>query len=155
MAYPEIDLPMYEPLKAISAELFLPNINLIEPNSITLLETNQRSSRPTWSASTTSSRASCCGASTRPTSAAATSASSGTCAASSTATAETATRCSEKLHDIPPLHTWPRDSALGDHDNRERAGRRTSEELVLVIRGELLKKYPNAVIYAPARGSGR
>ena len=31
MAYPRIDLPMYEPLKAISAELFLPNINLIPP----------------------------------------------------------------------------------------------------------------------------
>ena len=42
MAYPGIDLPMYEPLKAISAELFLPNINLIEQNSITLLETNQK-----------------------------------------------------------------------------------------------------------------
>ena len=42
MAYPEIDLPMYEPLKAISTELFLPNINLIEQNSITLLETNQK-----------------------------------------------------------------------------------------------------------------
>ena len=41
MAYPKIDLPMYEPLKAISIELFLPNINLIAPNSITLIETNQ------------------------------------------------------------------------------------------------------------------
>ena len=29
MAYPKIDLPMYEPLKGISIELFLPNINLI------------------------------------------------------------------------------------------------------------------------------
>ena len=42
MAYPRIDLPMYAPLKEISAELFLPNINLIPPNSITLVETNQR-----------------------------------------------------------------------------------------------------------------
>ena len=41
MAYPKIDLPMYEPLKEISVELFLPNINLIAPNSITLIETNQ------------------------------------------------------------------------------------------------------------------
>ena len=32
---------MYEPLKNLSSELFLPNINLIEPNSVTLLETNQ------------------------------------------------------------------------------------------------------------------
>ena len=42
MAYPKIDLPMYQPLKEISVELFLPNINLIPPNSITLIETNQR-----------------------------------------------------------------------------------------------------------------
>ena len=41
MAYPVIDIPMYEPLKNLSPELFLPNINLIEPNSVTLLETNQ------------------------------------------------------------------------------------------------------------------
>ena len=33
---------MYKPLAEISADLFLPNINLIEYNSITLLETNQR-----------------------------------------------------------------------------------------------------------------
>ena len=42
MVYPEIDLPMYEPLRDVSPELFLPNIDLIEPNSVTLLETNQR-----------------------------------------------------------------------------------------------------------------
>src|SRR5205823_4251410 len=42
MAYPVFDLPMYEPLTDISSELFLPNLNLIEQNSITLLETNRR-----------------------------------------------------------------------------------------------------------------
>ena len=41
MAYPEIDLPMYKPLADYSSELFLPNINFIEQNSISLLETNQ------------------------------------------------------------------------------------------------------------------
>ena len=41
MAYPEIDIPMYEPLKKLSDELFLPNLNLIPQNTITLLETNQ------------------------------------------------------------------------------------------------------------------
>jgi hypothetical protein len=38
-------------------------------------------------------------------------------------------------------------SALGDHDNREVDGAK-EDELVLVIRGELLKRYPTAVIYA-------
>ena len=53
----------------------------------------------------------------------------------------------ERLRDIPPIHTWARRSALGDHDNRD-AGGPAREELVLVLRGDLLKRYPNAVIYA-------
>ena len=53
----------------------------------------------------------------------------------------------EKLRDIPPLHLWSQNSALGEHDNREQGGE-SEDELVLVIRGELLKRYPNAVIYA-------
>jgi len=53
----------------------------------------------------------------------------------------------EDLKDIPELHRWKKNSALGDHDNREE-GTDKEEEVVLVIRGELLKKYPNAVIYA-------
>jgi hypothetical protein len=53
----------------------------------------------------------------------------------------------EELKDIPPLHLWSRFSKLGDHDHRE-TERENKEELVLVIRGDLLKKYPNAVIYA-------
>ena len=53
----------------------------------------------------------------------------------------------EKLRDIPPLHQWSRRSDLGDHDHREHGGDK-EEEVVLVIRGELLKKYPTAVVYA-------
>jgi hypothetical protein len=53
----------------------------------------------------------------------------------------------ERLRDIPELHRWSRDSELGDHDYREEQGDK-EEEIVLAIRGELLKKYPSAVIYA-------
>jgi len=53
----------------------------------------------------------------------------------------------EKLRDIQPLHRWAIDSPLGAHDNREQ-GSASEDELVLVIRGELLKRYPTAVIYA-------
>jgi hypothetical protein len=53
----------------------------------------------------------------------------------------------EKLYDIPELHRWPQASKLGAHNNRASAGE-VGEEAVLVIRGELLKKYPTAVIYA-------
>lgn len=147
MAYPVIDVPMYKPLTDRSAELFLPNINLIEQNSITLLETNQKfiesymvglnhefsrellwREYPTdmmgsyfrqfWDVSTFFDPSN---------------------------TDNEALK--EKLRDIPPLHTWIPTSKLGEHDNREQGGT-NEEELVLVIRGELLKKYPTAVIYA-------
>jgi hypothetical protein len=147
-AYPVFDLPMYRPLLDISAELFLPNLNLIEPNSVTLLETNQPfieaymvglnhefARELLWREYPTDQRGSYfrqfwdVSAYLDP-------------APSAGADAQR-----EKLRDIPPLHRWSRSSRLGDHDNREVAGSRENEA-VLTIRGELLKKYPNAVIYA-------
>ncbi len=47
----------------------------------------------------------------------------------------------EKLADIKPLTQW-QDSILGENRNGP------VERLVLVIRGDLLKRYPNAAIYA-------
>jgi len=147
MVYPEIDAPMYEPLKDISSELFLPNINLIGNDTITLLETNQRfieaymvglnhefARELLWREYPTDSRGSyfrqfwdvrtlLAAASVDP------------------------VALRERLHDIPELHTWPVDSPLGAHDHREVQGR-AEKELVLVIRGELLKRYPTAVVYA-------
>jgi hypothetical protein len=147
MAYPKIDLPMYEPLKKKSIELFLPNINLVAPNSITLIETNQKfiesymvglnhefGRKLLWRGYPTDQRGSYFrqfwdvrsfidseGLSQDP--------------------------LKEKLYDIPELHRWRRSSNLGDHNNRASPGE-VGEEAVLVIRGELLKKYPTAVIYA-------
>lgn len=147
MVYPEIDTPMYEPLKALGSELFVPNLQLIPVNSITLLETNQKfiesymvglnhefSRELLWREYPTDQRGSTfrqfwdvrgflAEAATDPDS----------------------TR--ERLRDIPELHRWNLSSDLGDHDHREAQGDK-EEEIVLVIRGELLKKYPNAVIYA-------
>jgi hypothetical protein len=152
-AYPRFDLPMYKPLASISAELFLPNINLIEFNSITLLESNQafiesymvglnhefarellwreyptdqRGSyfRQFWDVTTLLN------------------------AENPTNDPEKAEEIREKYRDIPKLHRWPRSSKLGSHDHRQKPGEPALEEVVLVIRGELLKKYPNAVIYA-------
>ncbi|SHM62115.1 hypothetical protein SAMN05444266_109221 [Chitinophaga jiangningensis] len=148
MAYPVIDVPMYKPLTDISSELFLPNINLISQNTISLLETNQpfieaymvgvnhefvrelvwreyptdnraSSFRQFWDVSTFLN-------------------------VDDSLNSE---QLKEKLRDIPPLHKWSRYSKIGTHDNRETNGPQ-EEDVVLVIRGELLKKYPNAVIYA-------
>ena len=151
MAYPRINKPMYEELKRISDELFLPNVDKIERNSMTLLETNQqfiesymvglnhefarellwreyptdqRGSyfRQFWDVSATLKDPALKG---KP---------------------EEIAR--EPYYDIPKLHLWRRASKLGGHDHRQKPGEPPREELVLVIRGELLKKYPNTVIYA-------
>jgi hypothetical protein len=147
MVYPEIDLPMYEPLKETSTELFLPNIQLVSNNSITLLEANQKfieaymvglnhefARELLWRQYPTDQRGSyfrqfwdirgyLAAAATDP------------------------EALRERLLDILELHRWDVDTGLGEHDNRKAAGDKENE-LVLVIRGELLKKYPTAVIYA-------
>ena len=147
MAYPVIDLPMYEPLKNLSSELFLPNINLIEPNSVTLLQNNQRfiesymvglnhefARELLWREYPTDQRGS-------------TFRQFWDVRGFFNADSLDDETLKEKLRDIPPLHRWATNSELGDHDHRELTGEK-EDELVLVIRGELLKRYPNAVIYA-------
>lgn len=147
MAYPVIGQPMYEPLAKLSSELFLPNLNLIEQNTITLLETNERfieaymtglnhefARELLWREYPTDQRCSTfrqfwdVSGYFDP------------------SLPDDATRA-EKLRDITPLHTWATNSELGTHNNRRPPGQQ-NDQLVLVIRGELLKRYPNAVIYA-------
>jgi hypothetical protein len=146
MAYPEIDVPMYEPLKN-PPELLLPNINLIPPNSVTLLETNEKfieaymaglnhefARELLWREYPTDQRGSYfrqfwdVGS------------------FFNTENLDDAA-LKEKLRDITRLDHWLLTSKLGTHNNRvmSSGGEAT---VVLVIRGELLKRYPNAVIYA-------
>ncbi|HVE87930.1 MAG TPA: hypothetical protein VND93_33965 [Myxococcales bacterium] len=150
MAYPEFDLPMYEPLVKAGTELFVPNLHLVEPDSVTLLETNQRfieaymvglnhefARELLWREYPTDQRGSYFRQFWD--------------VRKKLAAAPNPAAAREQLKDIKPLHQWPADSDLGDHDNRE-AGPEPEEELVLVIRGELLKKYPNTVLSAqPAK----
>jgi hypothetical protein len=51
----------------------------------------------------------------------------------------------ELLKDIPPIHTWPKPLPLGDHPNRTDI---PVNNVVLLVRGELFKRYPNAIVYA-------
>jgi hypothetical protein len=51
----------------------------------------------------------------------------------------------QKLKDIPPLHVWPPDNRLGGNPNRVETG---GGNLVLFVRGELLRRYPSCVVYA-------
>jgi hypothetical protein len=51
----------------------------------------------------------------------------------------------ELLKDIPPINTWPLSQALGLNENRTDV---VADNVVLLIRGELLRRYPNTVIFA-------
>lgn len=144
MFYPKFETPMYKPLSDMSSELFLPNISLIPANSMTLLESNQRfieaymvglnhemARELLWNEYPTDQRGSyfrqfwdvAILLPPNPTEA-----------------------DREELRDIPRLHEWSRFSQLGAHNARAAKG--ANALLVLVIRGELLKRYPTAVIYA-------
>jgi len=147
MAYPVIDLPMYQALLGLSVETFVPNLTKLPPNTITLLETNQEfieaflvglnhelARELLWREYPTDQRGTPFRqfwdprtALPRPN--------------------ESPADRRERLYDILPIHKWPPTAALGKNDNRE-AGGPQEDELVLVIRGELLKKYPTAAIYA-------
>ena len=63
---------------------------------------------------------------------------------------KTAAQIEEELLDITQLHTWDRGTALGSHENRPLPSGAEPDEarLVLVVRGDLLKKYPTTMIYA-------
>jgi hypothetical protein len=57
----------------------------------------------------------------------------------------------EQLKDVTMLHTWQSTSLLGAHKPPPGANADVQpgdKQLVLVVRGELLKRYPNTVIYA-------
>jgi len=148
MAYPKIDLPMYQPLEEQSADRLLPNINKIARNSITLMETNQRfveaymvglnyefARKLLWREYPTDQRGSYFRQfwSVGDT-------------IDSEGLSEDALK--EKLYDIPEIHRWALTSALGEHNNRIPPGQPAVPQAVLIIRGELLKKYPNTVIFA-------
>ncbi|GAB3951925.1 hypothetical protein GCM10029976_089230 [Kribbella albertanoniae] len=139
MAYPVFDEPMYESLLKLSPDLFVPNIGLVEQNSITLLETDQEfiesylvglnhefARELLWREFPTDLR----GTPFRQ-----------------FWDVNTIPGPREQLYDIPPVHEWTPESVLGGHDHRE-ATKENEDELVLVIRGDLLKKYPTAAIYA-------
>lgn len=151
MAHPVFQDPMYEGLRDISSELLIPNLNLIPNNTVSLLETNrafveaymvgvnhEMGSELLWREFPTDQRGSYFrqfwdvgdivdrdGD-------------------------KAAAELEEELKDIKPLHTWGKSTGLGTHENRDlpTGAEPGDARLVLVIRGDLLKKYPTAVIYA-------
>ena len=153
--YPRIDAPMYKPLKDLGDDLFVPNLDLIERETVVALRTNQEfiesymvgvnhefSRELLWREYPTDQR--------------------GTTfrqfwdvTGHFDPNETDAEVLREKLYDIPPIHRWRSDSELGEHDNRQPDPGVERDEIVLVIRGELLKKYPTTVVYAHAAEWGR
>ena len=128
---PEIDRPMYEPLAELSKEALLPGLESIAVNSVTLAETNPRfieaymaglnhemGRELLWRRFPTDQRKTFFRQFWDPVGAAG--------------------GDPEAQKDIPPLHRWGAGARLG-----ESAAGGTAPRLVLVVRGDLVRRYPN------------
>ena len=145
MAYPDIKDPMSRPLVGLSSEYLLPNLSLIPTNTISLLKTNQTfiesylvglnhefARELLWNEYPTDQQGSyfrqfwdVSGYVDR--------------------TGLDSAALAESLKDIPPLHEWDPSSTLGSHNHR--AVPNSPSQAVLVLRGDLLLRYPNTFIY--------
>ncbi len=144
IAYPDIPVPAYKYLLDIDKEFLLPNLELIENNTLSLLKTNQKfiesylvglnyemGRELRWREYPTDMRGSYfrqfwdVGGFVTP---------------------DTTPEDADSLKDIKPIDRWSRSDRLGVHNARDPNA--DTEQLVFVIRGDLLKKYPNTVIYA-------
>jgi len=147
MAAPGFPQPMYAPLRDLSPDYVLPGVELVPANSIGILVTNHRfiegymvglnhemARQLLWNDYPTDQRGSYFrqfwdvsayvpqpGDPTDP------------------------AALTELLKDIPQVHTWPTPTALGQHPNRTDI---VPDNVVLLVRGELFKRYPNAIVYA-------
>ncbi|WP_172381815.1 hypothetical protein [Streptomyces sp. MNP-20] len=148
MAYPVFDLPTYQALLDQSVDAFVPHLDLLPQNSITLLANNREfiesylaglnhemARELLWREYPTDQRGTPFRQFWDPRTA-------------QPRPGESAEQRRERCYDIPPVHTWPTTARLG-RNARDRAGTGPQkEDLVLVVRGELLKRYPTAAVYA-------
>jgi hypothetical protein len=151
MAAPKFPEPMFEPLRDLSQQWLLPGLEHVPANSISVVEPNPRfiesymvglnhefGRELLWREYPTDQR--------------------GTYFRqfwdlTGIVPAPTTDAGREHLQDIEEIQTWNRGKHLGDA--RER-GHSRDARLVLLVRGDLLKRYPKALIYAVAalKGAG-
>lgn len=153
MAYPDFEDATYKQLVQISGELMLPNLKLVPANTISLLKTNQKfiesylvglnhemGRELLWREYPTDERGSYfrqfweVKGIIRPN------------------TGKTEAQLTEEYKDIKPIHTWSIQSLLGTHNNRDPGG--DTDQTVLLLRGDLLKRYPNTFIFAQKAVAG-
>jgi hypothetical protein len=143
MAAPEFPQPMYEPLRDLSQDWLLPGLDQVPANTVSIAKTNQAfveaymvglshemARELRWNEYPTDQR--------------------GTYfrqfwdvrghvpAAGDTITPN-------ELLDIEPIHMWKANALGANSSRRPPSG---GEHLVILIRGELLRRYPNALVYA-------
>ena len=137
VAYPKFADPTYEYLKKISEEYVVPNLSKIPNNSVTLLEANWRfvesflvglnhemARELLWRGFRTDQR--------------------GTCFAQFW----DVRGIPGAAADIHPIHGWKRGGKLTILGDNRPEGKTIKNNLVLVVRGDLLRRYPNTLVYA-------
>jgi hypothetical protein len=126
---PDFPQPMYEALRDLSQDFLFPGLEHVPPNTITLLETNSKFVE-SFMVGLNSEMDREFLWRNYPTDQRAT-----------FFRQFWDTSAGSEQRDIEPIHKWGKQSRLGDN---AQAG----DSLVLLIRGELLRRYPNSVIYA-------
>ena len=157
MAAPNFPQPMYAPLRDISQQLLLPGIGQVPADSVGLLEPNrafiesymvglnfEMARQLLWNAYPTDQRGSYFRQFWDPTSSVPSTASPGGASSGSSANDPDTT------YDIAPIHEWTQ--PLGENVNPANS---TPVGVVLVVRGELLRRYPTTIIYASPAANGQ
>ncbi len=145
-AAPEFDRPMYEPLRAISDEWILPGLSEVPENTVALTVTNQRfveafmvgvnhemtreliwneypvDQRATYFRQFWDARSFVDGPGNNHT--------------------------GETLKDIQAIRSWPSTADLGANSSRPAVEEVGDPRVVLLVRGQLIKRYPNVIVYA-------
>jgi hypothetical protein len=140
MAAPEFPRPMYAPLAQLASDWLLPGLDKVPPNTTTILKTNQRfvesymiglnhemARELQWNEYPTDLR----GSYFRQ--------------FWDVAGFVPPATDTESLRDIKRLHEWGSNAPLGANRPAPPA---SGEYLVLLVRGELLRRYPNTIVYA-------
>jgi hypothetical protein len=140
MAYPEFPQPMYEPLRDLSQDWLLAGLDQVPADTVSLLLTNQRfveaymvglnhemARELLWNEYPTDQR----GSYFRQ---------------FWDVRGLPATALDDDLHDIELITDWPSTSALGANSARKPPP--GGDYLVLLVRGEVLRRYPNTIVYA-------
>lgn len=143
MAYPEFEEPVYTYLKAISQDFIIPNFSALKENSMTILESNQAfiesfmlgmnhemASELLWREYPTDQK--------------------GSYFRNFWDDKDSEKTVQFEQSDIQEITDW--DNHLGEHNQRlftiHGASQEKKDFIVLVIRGDLLRKYPNTAVYA-------